>query len=117
MKFSVRILVVLGLLVHVKSYPSEDFLDKLKEYIDNVHHKSTLTSKRLACVTSNDCLRGFFCKNNDCVARRKENDECMSMQDDECECNKCTSVSHSWKKICSNQKCPNSGKSKPLNFK
>lgn len=65
-----------------------------------------------SCHKTSDCLNGFYCKFNDCIAQKPEGSLCLSGNDDECACGKCSilSKSRSWNKICaSNDYCFNNG--------
>ena len=56
-------------------------------------------------------MDGFFCKNNDCVAKKPEGSLCLSGRNEECECGLCVLDEIQWIKICQNSDdCPNNGK-------
>jgi hypothetical protein len=42
------------------------------------------------CITTRDCPPDFYCKFNDCVAKKQEGSLCLTHGDDECQCGKCS---------------------------
>ena len=83
---------------YCKQHASKDFIQNLKQYIEK-ENDSKMTQNQ-ACKQSNDCLKGFFCKNSDCIAKKKEFESCLSGLDEECECGKCQSETYKWNKVC-----------------
>lgn len=69
----------------------------------------------VACKSNHDCIDGFFCKNNDCIAKRSEGSLCLSSENYECMCGKCTLNSGTWNKVCLSDyedgECSNGGES------
>jgi len=96
MKYSIIIIVILSLIC--KLHASKDFIQNLKQYIEK-ENDSKMTQNQ-ACKQSNDCLKGFFCKNSDCIAKKKEFESCLSGLDEECECGKCQSETYKLNKVC-----------------
>ncbi len=77
------------------------------------HEKRVQLSLNGTCSDQLECSSGFFCKNNDCVAKRSEGSLCPSGRNDECECGKCVLDSIQWIRICYNPNtpfCSNSGR-------
>lgn len=58
--------------------------------------------KLRACEISSDCQNGFYCNNNDCIAKKKEGSFCFSGDDEECACGKCIINTETWEQVCYN---------------
>jgi hypothetical protein len=50
-----------------------------------------------------DCPNGFYCKNNDCIAKKKELSSCFSGLNEECVCGECRAIAYDWNKVCSSK--------------
>ena len=64
------------------------------------------------CESSEDCLKGFFCKLGDCVAKKPEEAMCLSGRNEECQCGECVLDAEMFTPICSKSKggsCPQNG--------
>ncbi|CAF1051435.1 unnamed protein product [Brachionus calyciflorus] len=83
-------------------FNTDEFINSLK--LPHSNHQNGI------CKIESDCPEGFFCKNNDCIAKRSEGDSCLSSSDDECMCGKCILDTSTWSNICfSNSYCRNGG--------
>ena len=63
------------------------------------------------CSDTSECPNGYFCYNNDCVAKKREHATCLSGLDEECHCGKCTVDVDTWTQVCAseNESCHNEG--------
>jgi hypothetical protein len=67
-------------------------------------------SEQVTCTSDLECMSGFFCKNNDCIAKKPEGSLCLSGRNEECECGKCVLDEIQWIKMCQNAEfCSNYG--------
>ena len=85
--------------------------DKYSQFLQELKHsKQNLIPTQTTCITDGECLKGFFCKNNDCIAKRGEGSLCLSGRDEECECGRCVTDERNWNKVCYNDEgCNNDG--------
>jgi len=71
-------------------------------------------SLQKTCERSDDCLKGFFCKLGDCVAKKPEEAMCLSGSNEECQCGQCIIDHEMFTQICSKSdntvgSCPQNG--------
>jgi hypothetical protein len=60
-------------------------------------------------MTSRDCPEDFYCKLNDCVAKKQEGSLCLTNGDEECQCGKCNTSPYRWVRKCQSNFCENNG--------
>lgn len=85
------------LILFIKANPNGFAHELMKNIKANYHAKQS----EGACRQDSDCNNNnFFCKNNDCIAKRPEGSLCLSTKNEECQCGRCQLDPKTWDSMC-----------------